>query len=87
MDLNTLTAISPVDGRYRDKVEGLMNYFSEYALIKYRVLTEVEYFLALCELPLSQLAGISHKQKKELQKLYLNFTPEDAKRVKEIERI
>jgi adenylosuccinate lyase len=87
MDLNTLTAISPADGRYRDKVEGLSFCFSEYALIKYRLITEVEYFLALCELPLPQLAAVSQVQKTELQKLYQNFSPEDAKRIKEIERI
>ncbi len=87
MDLNALTAISPVDGRYRDKVGGLLNYFSEYALIKYRLVTEVEYFLALCDLPLPQLEGVSQKHKAELQKLYQNFTPVDAQKIKEIEQI
>lgn len=85
MDLNSLTAISPIDGRYRSKVEGLSNYFSEFALIKYRVLTETEYFLALCELPLPQLKDISPKQKDELKRIYKNFTPEDAKKIKKIE--
>ena len=66
MELNALTAISPVDGRYGNKVEGLYQYFSEYALIKYRVFTEIEYFIALCEIPLPQLTGIS---KDKLEKL------------------
>jgi len=58
MDVNVLTAISPIDGRYRSKTEKLQNYFSEFALIRYRVLVEVEYFIALCELPLAQLAEV-----------------------------
>ena len=58
IDLNLLTAISPIDGRYRTKVDSLANYFSEYALIRYRVLVEIEYFIALCEIPLEQLKPI-----------------------------
>ena len=87
MELNTLTAISPVDGRYSNKVEGLGNYFSEFALIKYRLLTEVEYFIALCELPLPQLEGIEKEKLEKLRELYTNFSLEDAQRIKEIESV
>lgn len=87
MKLDTLTAISPIDGRYRNKTEELANYFSEYALIKYRVLVEVEYFIALCELPLPQLKSISHTIFPELRKIVTNFTEEDATHIKEIESI
>lgn len=87
MKLDTLTAISPIDGRYRNKTEELANYFSEYALIKYRVLVEVEYFIALCELPLPQLKNISHTIFPELRKIVTNFTEEDATHIKEIESI
>ena len=87
MELNALTAISPVDGRYSNKVENLWKYFSEYALIKYRVFTEIEYFIALCEIPLPQLAEISKEKKNQLRKLHHNFSVEDAARIKEIESI
>ena len=87
MELNTLTAISPVDGRYNNKVEGLENYFSEFALIKYRLLTEVEYFIALCEIPLPQLLEIKPESLDKLRKLHENFSLEDAKRIKEIESV
>ena len=85
--LNTLTAISPVDGRYRGKTEKLADYFSEQALIRYRIRVEVEYFIALCELPLPQLAGIDRSKFAALRALYLDFTPSDAERVKEIEAV
>ncbi len=87
MQLNPLTAISPVDGRYSNKVENLWKYFSEYALIKYRVFVEIEYFVALCELPLPQLKEIPEKKLEELSLIHENFSLEDAKRIKEIENI
>ena len=83
--LETLTAISPVDGRYRNKTEQLGNYFSEAALIRYRVRVEIEYFIALCELPLPQLAGIDPSKFGALRTIYTEFTLDDARRVKEIE--
>jgi len=87
MELQMLTAISPVDGRYRDKVAELGDYFSEFALIKYRVFVEVEYFIALTEIPLPQLTGLSNPTKDNLRNLYLQFTLEDAGRIKEIEKV
>ncbi|MCT4590968.1 MAG: adenylosuccinate lyase [Carboxylicivirga sp.] len=87
MDIQLLTAISPVDGRYRNKVDGLALYFSEYALIRYRVLVEIEYFIALCEQPLPQLADFDKNLYEELRKVYKNFELEDADRVKEIEAV
>jgi adenylosuccinate lyase len=87
MNRNTLLAISPVDGRYYNKVENLWKYFSEFALIKYRVYVEIEYFIALCEIPLPQLENISKNQLDALREFHLQFTPEDAMRVKEIENI
>ena len=87
MKLNLLTAISPIDGRYRSKVENLQLYFSEFALIKYRVLVEVEYFIALCELPLPQLAAFDKNLFGVLRKLVTNFTVEDAQRIKDIEKV
>ncbi len=86
MELNNLTAISPVDGRYRNKTEVFAKYFSEFALIKYRILVEVEYFIALCELPIEQLKGIDKKVYKQLRHLYLNFSMEDALKIKEFEK-
>ncbi|MDR0907949.1 MAG: adenylosuccinate lyase [Rikenellaceae bacterium] len=86
MELSKITAISPVDGRYREASLPLDLYFSEYALIRYRVLVEVEYFIALCRLPLPQLAGVDKEKFDELRAIYLDFTAEDALRVKEIER-
>ena len=87
MELNILTAISPVDGRYRGKAEPLANYFSEYALIKYRVFVEIEYFIALCELPIPQLAAVDKALFPRLREIYSNFTLENANRVKEIEKV
>jgi len=87
MELNALTAISPVDGRYGNKVEGLYQYFSEYALIKYRVFTEIEYFIALCEIPLPQLKAITKEKLDKLREIHHNFSIEDATRIKEIESI
>lgn len=87
MKLSTLTAISPVDGRYSSKVENLWKYFSEYALIKYRVFVEIEYFIALSEIPLTQLVDISEGKKTELRKIYKNFSVDNAKRIKEIESV
>lgn len=85
MQLNNLTAISPIDGRYRNKVSNLSDYFSEFALIRYRVMVEVEYFIALCELPLPQLDEIDHSIFDKLREVYKNFAVEDATRVKNIE--
>ena len=87
MELNILTAISPVDGRYRSKAEPLAAYFSEYALIKYRVFVEIEYFIALCELPIPQLAAVDKALFPRLREIYSNFTLENANRVKEIEKV
>ena len=85
--MQPLTAISPIDGRYRDKVENLANYFSESALIRYRVTVEIEYFIALCEIPLPQLAGFNHDLFEQLREIYRNFTVEDAQKIKDIEKI
>lgn len=87
MTLSALTAISPVDGRYRSKTDQLGNYFSEAALIRYRIQVEVEYFIALAELPLKQLEGLSEEHKAALRELYKNFSLADAERVKEIESV
>ena len=88
MKLNTLTAISPVDGRYRDKASSLSSYFSEFALIRYRVLVEVEYFIALCEYPLPQLKNIGTSDLyRSLREIYQEFTLEDAQKIKDIEKV
>ena len=87
MELDLLTAISPIDGRYRGKTEPLASYFSEYALIRYRVRVEIEYFITLCELPLPQLAGFDHGLFGRLRDIYLGFSEADARRVKEIESV
>ena len=87
MDLSLLTAISPIDGRYRSKTEPLAEYFSEYALIRYRIRVEIEYFITLCELPLPQLTDFDHSLFEPLRDIYRLFTPTDAQRVKEIEAI
>ena len=87
MKLDSLTAISPIDGRYRNKVESLAGYFSEYALIKYRVQVEVEYYIALCEYPLPQLKELPAATVCSLRSIYTDFTPEDARRIKEIESV
>lgn len=85
--MQALTAISPIDGRYRDKVDSLANYFSESALIRYRVMVEVEYFIALCELPLPQLRGFDHALFDNLKEIYLDFTVENAQKIKDIEKV
>ncbi len=87
MELNALTAVSPVDGRYRGKSEVLSDYFSEFALIRYRVLVEVEYFIALCELPLPNLKGFDGSKFENLRNIYKNFSIEDAQKIKDIEKI
>lgn len=87
MELNSLTAISPIDGRYRGKCEKLDEFFSEYALIRYRVKVEVEYFLALCALPLPQLESVPESMQNSLRLLYENFSIADARRIKDIETI
>ena len=87
MSLTTLNAISPVDGRYRRVTDQLGDYFSEAALIKYRILVEVEYFISLCELPLPQLADFDESLFSTLRGLYENFTDKDALRIKEIEKV
>ena len=87
MDLSLLTAISPIDGRYRSKTEPLAEYFSEYALIRYRIRVEIEYFITLCELPLPQLADFDHSLFEPLRDIYRQFTPADAQRVKDIESV
>ena len=87
MELDILTAISPIDGRYRGKTESLAGYFSEYALIKYRVFVEIEYFIALCELPIPQLVGMDKALFPRLREIYGNFSEENAARVKAIEKV
>lgn len=87
MDLTTLSAISPIDGRYRNKVNELAAYFSEYALIRYRVRVEIEYFIALCELPLPQLKVVDAALFPELRRVYTEFTEADAEKIKSIESV
>ena len=87
MELNSLTAVSPIDGRYRSKTQSLDQYFSEFALIRYRVRVEIEYFIALCELPLPQLAAFPHDLFPRLRDIYGTFAEADAARVKEIESV
>lgn len=87
MNLTTLNAISPIDGRYRNKINSLSAYFSEEALIKYRVRIEIEYFIALCQIPLTQLKAFNSDLFPELRKLYMDFDSNDAERIKEIESI
>lgn len=87
MELTSLTAISPIDGRYRSKCEQLDMYFSEFALIRYRVRVEVEYFIALCEIPLPQLSGVDSSKFDALRDIYRNFTSADAQRIKDIESV
>src|SRR5579872_1560021 len=86
MMLTPLSAISPIDGRYRNTTAQLANYFSEYALIKYRVFVEVEYFIALCEHPLPQLQGFDKNATEKLRDIYRNFSEADAASIKEIEK-
>ena len=85
--IQALTAVSPIDGRYRNKVEQLSDYFSEYALIRYRVRVEIEYFIALCNIPLPQLKGFPKGKFQTLRKIYKDLTVEQAARVKDIEKI
>jgi adenylosuccinate lyase len=86
MNLTELTAISPVDGRYRNKVEELAPYFSEYGLIKYRILVEIEYFIELCSIPLAPLSKIDRKSFTDLRKIYKDFNVHDAQKIKDIEK-
>ena len=86
MQNSTLTAISPIDGRYHSQVKELALYYSEYALIRYRVLVEIEYFIALCEIPLEQLKGVDKSLFPQLREVYKNFTEADANEIKEIEK-
>ena len=83
MELNKLTAISPIDGRYRKQVDTIAKYFSEFGLIKYRVQVEIEYFISLCELPLPQLQEVETKVYEDLRSIYLSFSENDASKVKE----
>lgn len=87
MDCNSLLAVSPIDGRYASQTASLREYFSEYALIRYRVRVEIEYFIALCELPLPQLADFDKALFGKLRGIYKEMTPEDAAKVKEIEKV
>jgi adenylosuccinate lyase len=86
MELNTLTAISPVDGRYRLQLSELAAYFSEFGLIRYRVRVEIEYYIALCQLPLPQLKGVEAASLDALRKVYHDFSEEDARAIKELEK-
>ncbi len=87
LELDLLTAVSPIDGRYRSKAGALAEYFSEYALIKYRVQVEIEYFITLCELPLPQLKCFDQSRFESLRDIYRNFSEADAQRIKEIESV
>jgi adenylosuccinate lyase len=87
MNITQLNAISPIDGRYRSKVSELTHFFSEEALIKYRVLVEIEYFIALCEVPLSQLSEFDNTLFASLRAIYSNFSSEDAQKIKDIEKV
>ena len=87
MNLDLLTAISPIDGRYRNKTQALVGYFSEYALIRYRVRVEIEYFISLCELPLPQLERFDHSLFERLRDIYRRFDEQHAQRVKDIEKV
>ncbi len=87
MELQILTAISPIDGRYRDKVVELGDYFSEFALIKYRVYVEIEYFIALTEIPLPQLVSFDSERKTDLRNIYESFDLNNANQIKEIEKV
>ena len=87
MELDLLTAVSPIDGRYRSKAGALAAYFSEYALMKYRVRVEIEYFITLCELPLPQLSSFDAARFETLRDIYRNFSEADAARIKEIESV
>ena len=86
MKINSLNAISPIDGRYRKKTESLSKYFSEESLIKYRLKIEIEYFIALCKIPLPELKNFNSKLFKNLRNIYINFSKNDAIKIKKIER-
>lgn len=86
-EFDSLTAISPIDGRYREKTRALADYFSEYALMRYRVRVEIEYFIALCELPIPQLENMDKSRFDALRNIYRNFSETDAARIKEIESV
>ena len=87
MELSSITAVSPIDGRYRNKTNELSDYFSEYALFKYRVQSEIEYFIALCKIPLPDLSKFETKQFEQLREIYKTFSPADALAIKQIEKI
>jgi len=87
MNIDTLLAISPIDGRYRNKTEKFATYFSEFGLIKYRVLVEIEYFIALCEIPLKQLYDFDQNKFASLRKVYQDFRVDDAQQIKDIEKV
>ncbi|MCI1640297.1 MAG: adenylosuccinate lyase [Bacteroidales bacterium] len=87
MNTNSLLAVSPIDGRYCEKTDPLKDYFSEYALIRYRIRVEIEYFIALCDIPLPQLADFDSSNYEKIRDIYRTFSPEDAIKVKEIEKI
>jgi len=87
MELSSLNAVSPVDGRYRKTIEKLADYFSEGALIKYRVMVEVEYFIALCNLPLPQLTDFDKSKFDSLRGIYKDLSFEDARKIKDIEMV
>jgi len=87
MDLNSLSAISPIDGRYRQKTDELSGYFSEYGLIRYRLMVEIEYFIALCEIPLPQLTGFNKNNFEEIRSFYKDFDLSGADKIKETEKI
>ena len=87
MSLTALNAISPIDGRYRNKTANLAPYFSEEALIKYRVLVEIEYFIALCNIPLPQLENFDVSLYDDLRAIYEEFSTEDAQKIKDIEKV
>lgn len=87
MDNHSLLAVSPIDGRYARQTQGLGEFFSEYALIRYRVRVEIEYFIALCQIPLPQLSDFDQSKFESLRDIYRNMTPEDAAKVKEIEKV
>ena len=85
-EIKNILSVSPIDGRYSSKTKSLSNYFSEYALIKYRVYIEIEYFIELTEIPLKNLKDISTKNKEDIRMIYKNFSVENALQVKEIEK-
>ena len=87
MNLDTLMSLSPVDGRYRNQTEDLAKYFSEFALIRFRVYVEIEYFISLCEIPLPQLKGVKKESFKKVRKIYSDFTVAEAQKIKDIEKI